>query len=163
MTPDSVRYNLRCAGNVTRYHTWPTITKQTIADHTFHVLRLLRQLYPEIVGVNVIDYVIWHDLAEISTGDLPYPIKKDNPKLAELIKQIESDWYARFSMDDLAVDEEDIHAVKICDLVEMAEFAMHEFRLGNCFAAPIYKRVAEALRQMGIPKSVEDYIERIGI
>jgi len=40
----SVLTNARFAGMVLRYHTWPTLQKQTVGDHTWQIFRIYWQI-----------------------------------------------------------------------------------------------------------------------
>lgn len=143
ITPERVRTDLRCAGSVKRYHTWPTITTQTVADHTFHVMRIFYECFPGHVGAVTMHHILYHDMAEIKTGDLPYPIKRDNPTLKAELDVIDNEWYCEMNivMPRLSVDEK--RCVKMADMLEMMEFAVHEMCLGNKFAEPIWIRLLD--------------------
>lgn len=148
MNADMIHKSLRVAGSVKRYHTWPTITTQTIADHTFHLMRIYHFVFAGFAdfewGDDMVAYILKHDMGEQRIGDLPYPSKKNDPILAERVNIAEK--YALVLQDWPVSDEPSAErktAAKICDLLEMAEFALHEMFLGNSYAEPIYQRVTE--------------------
>jgi 5'-deoxynucleotidase YfbR-like HD superfamily hydrolase len=153
---DSVTGSLRHAGGVERYHTWPTIRKQTVADHTYHVLRI----YYEIFGPpspEVTTYVLFHDSPEVKYGDPPFPAKRDNPELKRVYTALENQYYDEmFGFDHSAlVDDEEIRRVKICDLLEMWEFGCVELRMGNQYARPIIERTLDAAMKIGARYTLE--------
>lgn len=140
----------RMGGEVLRYHTWPTIRKQTVADHTFNVIRIYWHLYGE-VPPEVCAYLIFHDLPEVVVGDPPHPVKLHNPQLKYVYDQLED-----AALEDMIGEENamlvlgqvnDVERVrmKVCDLLEMAEFAAVEIGLGNKFAPTIITKVRAAL------------------
>lgn len=147
---DAVTGSLRHAGGVERYHTWPTIRKQTVADHCYHVLRIYYEMFgppsPEVTT-----YILFHDSPEVKYGDPPFPAKRDNPELKKVYTALEEDYYREmFGFDHSGlVDEEDARRVKICDLLEMWEFGCVELRMGNQYARPIIERTLEAAIKIG--------------
>jgi hypothetical protein len=148
MQADAVHQSLRVAGSVIRYHTWPTLTKQTVADHTFHFMVIYHFIFAGITDFDwddaTVAYILKHDMGEQRVGDLPYPSKKNDPILAARIEMAETTALLGY---DWPVSDEILPwqkvACKICDLLEMADFALHEMALGNKYAEPIYQRVTE--------------------
>lgn len=150
ITPHRVRHDLRCAGSVKRYHTWPTISQQTVADHTFHVLRIFRECYPgHLATMRVVDEILYHDMAEITTGDLPYPVKRENRELGRQVKMVEDEWFMEMGIEHNRLNEDERHCLKMCDMLEMAEFAVHEMCLGNTYALPVYSRIMDWYLESG--------------
>jgi 5'-deoxynucleotidase YfbR-like HD superfamily hydrolase len=135
---------------VERYHTWPTIRKQTVADHSYHVLRIYYEIFgppsPEITT-----YVLFHDSPEVKYGDPPLPAKRESLELKRVYAELEKDYYTRmFGFDHRGmVSDEDAIAVKVCDLLEMWEFGTVELQMGNQYARPIVERTLEAALQVG--------------
>lgn len=153
MQADAIYKSKRIAGSVTRWHTWPTITTQTVADHTYHVMRIYHELFAGHMEFEWIDtivaHILMHDMGEQKVGDLPYPIKKNDPILAERVAIQEDEalgiqeWPPHGK-----IGEDEKTAIKICDLLEMAEFARHEVSLGNTYAGPVFVRVTDHVRSM---------------
>lgn len=137
ITRDKMHRCARLAGEVERYHTWPTIRRQSVAEHTWQVMRVWLALFgPAPQGVW--EYVHWHDAGELVTGDSPFPSKsqltegtRNELRASEILatKNMGGSWGE--------VDEEDRTRAKICDLLEMYEFAIHEMTMGNRFAEPV--------------------------
>jgi 5'-deoxynucleotidase YfbR-like HD superfamily hydrolase len=71
------------AGQVTRYHTNPVVSRlnQTTADHSHGVIMILLKLHPN-PSRNLLAQAAVHDSGERWAGDLPYPFKKANPEAA---------------------------------------------------------------------------------
>lgn len=143
---DMVRTDTRLAGEVRRYHTWPLITTQTVADHCYHCMRLWYifwgALPPEVSG-----FFIWHDSGEIVTGDPPFPVKRDNPDLKAAFERVERQALramiephrevpSYILPTDMLTTEQKKKA-KVCDLLDMFELGVHEYMLGNSYAWPI--------------------------
>lgn len=139
---DEIMKNARLAGQVERYHTWPRINRQSVAEHTFHILRIYYQLWgapsPEVT-----ERIIWHDIGEMATGDLPYPVKKVWPGLKEITTTIESAHLISLGIRMSGkVPDEEINRLKVCDLLEMLEYGLVERYMGNQFAEPIVVDIA---------------------
>src|SRR6478736_1401982 len=88
ITNDEIITSPRMGGAVVRYHTWPTHQRQTVADHTFNVIRIYWHLFGE-VPPEVTAYLIFHDLPEVVVGDPPHPVKLHNPPLKEIYDMLE--------------------------------------------------------------------------
>lgn len=147
MIESQVRSSSRLAGGVKRYHTWPVLTEQTVAEHTFHILRIYWQIWgPESMTPEAVTQILWHDLGEIETGDVPFQMKRRYPALGETLREAE-----KLKVQDLAdynipqPDEQTLLRVKMCDLIEMHEYGLHELALGNQFAQPIVHDTDEAI------------------
>jgi 5'-deoxynucleotidase YfbR-like HD superfamily hydrolase len=140
----------RHAGNVRRYHTHPTLRQQTVADHSWHVMRIFLELFPDAVTVEVLTYILYHDIAEIGTGDLPFPVKAAHPGLAEVMHDVEAE-----VLDNMGVVLPDLTSrervlVKVCDLCEMFEWGREEVTMGNRYAQPIVDDTRAAVLDMTV-------------
>lgn len=138
-----VRTDPRRAGAVRRYHTWPTIQTQTVAEASWNVARILVMIWPE-APAPAITHALLNDCGEIRCGDLPFPIKRDNPVLKAEIVRLEQDSLREQGILGLAehgtMHNEHglwIKRAKICDMLEMWEFGLDEIALGNRYAQPI--------------------------
>lgn len=128
------------AGQVVRYHNVP-VRKQELSAHSWQVALILLDIYPQ-ARKELIVYAMVHDCGEVYTGDIPAPYKKNNPKVAELIR-IDEKTYLR---DQLKVpvalfDEEERQALKIADILSGLYHTAHEIAGGNYNAIPIYDKL----------------------
>jgi hypothetical protein len=77
-------YDFLRAGHVKRWHILNTATTQTIAEHSYLVTVIALHLFDRMVGVKddptgalgVVVGAMFHDAAEIRTGDPPTPSKR---------------------------------------------------------------------------------------
>lgn len=154
MKRTDVTNSARLAGRVTRYHTHPTIQQQTVADHTFHVLRIYTELYGP-PPAHVTYHILIHDLDEVALGDVPFPVKRDNPELSQIYKrkgeEVIKDLFKdariyKSEVDDL--DSQERFRVKACDLLEMLEFGVEEKLLGNQYASIIIDDITDSLSSL---------------
>lgn len=135
----------RQAGDILRYHTRPTLQKQSVAAHTWNILRIWVCVFPD-VPVPLIA-VLQHDCGEIRTGDLLFEVKTIYPEVGEKIRELEEMELEDQSWPrpgELSADQ--ILVLKLCDLLEMLEFALVEIRLGNLEGREIHSNVTTAMR-----------------
>lgn len=134
----------RDAGAVTRYHAKRTHRTQTIADHTFGVLMLIKQVtigygtFGMQARCMLYDAVLHHDLPELITGDIPAPIKRSHPQLGPLMDEIERDLAPLYREYDLTHEEAAL--VKWADRMELVLWCYEEYRMGNMFALDTIRR-----------------------
>ena len=93
----------RLAGGVKRWHVQPTLRQQTVAEHSFGVMMLLRQVvdgnvFSDESILNMLLAAMHHDLPELMTGDIPADVKRRHPELDALLNRIE------MTADDLYID-----------------------------------------------------------
>jgi len=167
---DFVRRDMRLAGRVQRYHTWPHIKEQSVGEHSWQLLRILMAVWPDVPDY-VMKYVVLHDVGEHHVGDIPFPVKLDNPSLKDVMNKLESEAASRmlveWSMQPVhALQEADARVVKICELIEMAEWGAEEWLMGNKFAALVMGRCWDAANEMSkltspfIQKRIDAYLEK---
>jgi len=98
---------------------------------------LFLELFPENVTLDVMTYIVYHDIAEIGTGDLPFPVKAHHPGLAEVLHEVEAEVLDNMGIVLPALSVQQRLQVKLCDLLEMYEWGQEEMKLGNSYAEPI--------------------------
>ena len=138
---------VRNAGDVVRYHTRKVIHRQDVANHTWNVMRIYTERYGIPRG-EVYAYILYHDVAEVITGDIPFQIKRTVPQLKEASIKAEDHACATLQLPIIDITEEELRRVKICDLTEMYEYAMMEIHYGNNTAWDIVENIETALEQM---------------
>lgn len=144
---DMVRTDVRQAGNVQRYHTWPVNHRQTVAHHSWNKVRVLLTIWPDAPREAIV-YAIYHDVGEVGTGDVPFPIKRENPDLKVIMDRLESGVLAGMGIEMPDVDLYWAKRLKVCDLLEMWEFGMEEVLMGNQMAWPIVDRTLAVVEKM---------------
>jgi 5'-deoxynucleotidase YfbR-like HD superfamily hydrolase len=157
-----LRSKSRYAGMVKRYHAWPTIQTQTVADHTFHVIRIHNKLFGA-PSSSLLYHMIYHDLGELTAGDTPFPAKRVVEGLREPMERAEEWGLKQQGVKLPALTAEEHIQFKIADLLEMWEFAVVEAQMGNVLANPIRLNILHYLREMykspEHEKAIGDYIE----
>lgn len=128
----------RLAGAVTRYHTWSMIRRETIAEHSWNVLRIYATIFGD-PAPHITKYIIWHDCGEYATGDLPFPVKSKNPGVKEELDKLEEQQLVRMGVVLPYLEPIEKKRIKACDLLDMYETGTVEVLMGNQFAETIVK------------------------
>jgi 5'-deoxynucleotidase YfbR-like HD superfamily hydrolase len=132
----------RDAGAVKRYHVKRTHRTQTVAEHTFGMLMLLKQVmnptFPSHGMWRIYEAVMHHDLPELMTGDIPAPIKRVHPELGPLMDSIEADLHPLYR--DYGLSAEEGALLKWADRAELVLWCLEEYRLGNQYVRPTIAR-----------------------
>lgn len=155
----------RIAGELRRYHSWPHLHPQTVAGHSWNVARLILAWWPEAPRYLII-HALMHDIGERVAGDLPYPIKANNPVLKAEMDRIEEEGH-RAMVEWGVPPPQDLAALphkifKLADLADMMEWAMHEITLGNRHARLVYQRTAAEVNKRCKDPEIPDLVrERI--
>lgn len=125
---------LREGGQTQRCHTMQYIGPYNVAIHSYNALSLLLLLYPtKPPSVNLIKAVLWHDVPERWTGDVPSPAKIASITLKEALKRIEYRILYKLGMAEifhnLTLEEEQwLNGV---DLLELFMWTQEQVAMGN--------------------------------
>jgi hypothetical protein len=162
---EMVRRDPRRAGAVRRYHTWPTLQTQTVAEASWNVTRILLQIWPD-APPKAITHALMNDCGEIKTGDLPFPVKRDNSALKDIITGLEWESFREQGIRHLAEPEGLAslwtQRVKVCDMLEMWEFGLEEMALGSVYATPIVEdTLNDIARLIQVYRMSDDDLKRI--
>lgn len=130
----------RDAGAVKRYHVKRTHRTQTVAEHTFGMLMLVKQVGTDSLLADGLLYeaIMHHDLPELMTGDIPAPIKRVHPELGPLMDIIEQDLHPLYQPFSLTAEQGAL--LKWADRMELVLWCLEEVRLGNTYMKPTVAR-----------------------
>lgn len=136
--------HLRRGGRVLRYHTEPTLRKQTVAEHSWGVAMIARELYPDDKMLMIASLL--HDIAEHQTGDMPAPVKWKNEALRRELERVENDVNSELGLIELLqLNALQRQRLKYCDLLELLWFCVEEMQAGSRDAKDIYTRAMDHL------------------
>lgn len=137
MRRDQILKSPRFAGEVRRYHTWPVHREQTVGEHTWQVFRIWQQMWG-MPSERAFNYLLYSDVGELVLGDLPFPVKANNPALKAECDEVErTALMAMLAFVPASPTDIEKNQAKVCDLTEMWEFGCTELQLGNQFAISI--------------------------
>jgi len=119
------------SGKTLRYHTVESTRHQTVADHSWGVAIICLEIWPTAsVPSALIEKALFHDCAEMFTGDVPAHAKWGNPELKELLDRIEQKVEVDMGIDiDLSPEERKI--LKLADMLELLFHTVSQLKLGN--------------------------------
>lgn len=146
----------RDAGAVKRFHTQRTHRSQSLAEHTFNVMMLLKRtaaLPPDRMCI-LYEAALHHDLPELFTGDIPAPVKRSSMELAQSLSDLESDLHPLYRNND---DLTEYEAALLCwaDRAELVLWCLEELRMGNTFVIPMVSRALGWIRASAKPHGTE--------
>lgn len=145
MKNEDVIHSGRHAGLVKRYHTWPVIREQTVAEHTWQVMRIWWTIFGDMSPI-VSSHILWHDGGEVVAGDGGFGGKQRYPELKSILDKVEEESLEIIMKRVLPpLSQRDRLRLKCCDLLEMLEHALVERGMGNRYADIIYDNVQVAL------------------
>lgn len=156
----------RHAGQVLRYHTWPTNRRQSVGEHTWQVMRIMMTIDVGMCTTKIMQYAVLHDVGEMA-GDIPWPGKRNDPLLKNQMDLAEQN--VRFNMNKRwgqptlpNLSELEYGFFKMCECIEMWEFGLQEQSMGNKYGAVIAARMllaASAVMER-MPKHVQESAEK---
>lgn len=157
---EDMAFDPRRAGLVKRYHTWETLMVQSVAEHSWQVMRILLAIYPGAPR-HMLIHCMTHDIGETVAGDMPFPIKLLYPELRRVCD--ESEFMAHTTMSNMwnvpypvTLSDLEKSIFKLAEFMEMWEYGLHEVELGNHIAKLICTRT-----QPGIVKYLKEVPENI--
>lgn len=147
----------RRAYEVRRYHTHPHIRNQSVGEHSAQLWRILRAIWPT-APAHVLDHAMTHDIGEVAVGDVPYPTKKRNPVLAEMLDKMEQETHLMLCLpwnfpSPSKLTTEEYAIFKLAEYIEMWEYGLGELTLGNQGARLIAERMHEQIINSAAPTS----------
>ena len=121
------------AGQVKRMHTVPTLGNHSIAEHVYGSLVLAYELCAlnKIDSAPVVRALLYHDAAEVMTGDVPAPVKRKFPKVKEAFEEMEKFFDGNVGLDASPPTEFEYAVIKACDTLDLMFNVLREFRFGN--------------------------------
>ena len=141
-------FNMIRGGAIKRYHTLEIIGEQSVASHSWGVAIILQFLAPN-VSKQAILRALTHDVAELFTGDVPAPVKWDNPDLVEVLKRIEDKYESDIGI-EYELTPQEIALGKQADMFELLVFCVRQRRLGNTNMNEVFSNGVEYLASINL-------------
>jgi 5'-deoxynucleotidase YfbR-like HD superfamily hydrolase len=133
-------------GAIKRYHTLEIIGEQSVASHSWGVAIILQYLSPNI-RKSCVFKALTHDVAELYTGDIPAPVKWEEPELVQVLKNIEQRWEQKLDVSEYSekMSSEEKILFKQADMFELLFFCVRQRRLGNANMNIVFSNGVEFL------------------
>jgi len=136
---------MRNAARTRRCHTQMVLHQQTIGEHTFSALAILDIVAPDC-SKTAWRALLYHDMPEAQTGDMPAPAKWENPRLENALRMVEARIFRELDLYfDLTIDEKRL--VKYVDLMDLTWFTIEEVEMGNQRIVSMARRALDAVKQ----------------
>ena len=133
-------YDRLRGGHVLRYHTRPEIADgQNVAAHTWRAMVILQTLFPDISKSGLL-HMMYHDVAEAETGDIPATTKWKYDDLSKLMLQIETEYEQKIGIGPTIINVSQ-QEQEMCDIADKLELVFHCYRLmqqGNSLAEDVF-------------------------
>jgi len=167
-------YRLR---HIERWNLMRSTMPENVAEHSYHVSLLTHVLCTiardifhksDINPDRAAAFALFHDAAEVFTGDIPTPVKHHNPRILANFREIESlaaerlmatipselqAAYQPFITGDVSSsDEAVLKYVKAADTLDAYLKCVSEMAAGNREFATARRQTEEKLRQLGMPE-----------
>lgn len=148
----------RCGLQITRFHTWPTVRRQSNGEHSAQVARILLMIWPTCPRKMLV-HAIAHDTGE-AAGDIEQSFKVRFPELKRIADQVEKSVRAEQrdifgGPEDVVLSDWEKSVFRIVDRLECWEFALQEINLGNQYARIMAQRsllaASDAMESLGDP------------
>lgn len=128
--------------SVKRFHTWSSIKEQNLAAHSWGVAMILLHIGgEEAEDVNLIRAALVHDLHEVEAGDIPYPYKRNDLRVAEAYKDQEEDFNNRYGI-EYQLTTKQVTLLKWADMFECLLHAVREVDMGNKLMVPVVQKAS---------------------
>lgn len=136
--------NILKMSDLMRYNGRYKIKNENIAEHSFYVAYNVLNIchkynIPDEIKLKALEFAVIHDIPELYTNDICYITKRDNPKLAAILDEVERDFVEnempeiRDAFFELQNSKNSIeHTIlKLADGLSVLQFASREIALGN--------------------------------
>lgn len=160
--------------HIQRWSLMRNVTKENVAEHSYHVAILTHalcsignELFEKCLDANkAATLALFHDATEMFTGDIPTPVKHNNPAILQNFRQIEHSAadklvsmapaplqhiYASLLLTE-RTDDELMRYVKAADRLDAYLKCVNELNAGNYEFATAKEQIKSQLLQLNMPE-----------
>ena len=131
---------------IKRYHLKRTLRTQTVAEHSARIVAFIHMVHPNASG-NLLRAAILHDVSEIVTGDVPSPVKWNNPVLAAELNRVSGEYEIAHGL-RMTLFGREARLLKWADYAEGVQFCTDELRMGNENMLGSLRRYVDAMNRV---------------
>jgi hypothetical protein len=103
--------------------------------------------------------ILYHDVPEVITGDVPFMVKRQYPDLKKMLDTIEDLAVYRLNYRLPDISSQEYKQIKIADLTEMLLFAVDDVNMGCVYSIDVIENILEVI---GDDTKVRVYLETTG-
>ena len=140
--------NMYDAGAIHRFHTMRTVRDQSVGEHSWGVAVILTKIcLPSPV---LLTAALYHDMAEVHTGDVPATAKWVHNSLKKALELAE---YHFESLHGIVIDlsDEERKLLKWADMFELCLYSQVEIDMGNSLMYKPLEHGMAWLKSKGFP------------
>jgi hypothetical protein len=157
LTPMSVLVQrLREASHVERSHTMPHHGSYTVGQHSFDMLTLLLMLYPDCRRELMLA-VMFHDVAERWTGDVPHTAKESDGEFGKRLAIVEARVMKALGL-VIDLTEMERFWLKGLDVVEYLLWCKDQLAMGNQNVMASFGATMSWLQHNKIPVPLAQFV-----
>lgn len=140
------------SGSVRRYHQTGVSRLQTNDQHSWEVAVILQYINPDC-SKDALLYALFHDCAELHTGDMPATVKRAYADLKSMLDKIEKDYIDEvLKLPKMELDSEDIIDLKAADILSGIWFTNRLSLQGDQYARKVCNTFVDYLEQLDHPE-----------
>ncbi len=128
-----------------------------MGHHSASVCAILLRLDPS-VSRELLVTALMHDVAEVYTGDIPYPFKRDNDRARDYIVEAEEEWMNEHDIPDPEISPEEYQLLRLADMVDLVLSSLEEVGKGNVYAKQLVVNGEIFLKTMDIWPKYEEAV-----
>lgn len=137
---------LRRASQTKRYHTEVVLKEQNVGEHSFNVAWLCYLLTNGHPMSALLLHSLAHDAAEHATGDIPSPTKRALG-IRSVVDTFEHTLMVDSGLVLPALDEHNMHILKLADALDGVLYCLREHNLGNRLIDVVFRNFASYVRE----------------
>jgi 5'-deoxynucleotidase YfbR-like HD superfamily hydrolase len=157
------------AGDVKRLHVARTLRPYTVAEHVYGAQCIAVELCysnPQADALAVLQTLLYHDAAEVETGDLPANVKRDVVGMRDAFERMEEAVLVRYGIPmPEGQSQLERNIVKAADILDCAWRCLVELQMGNRtpFLGVVFGRLLEYVEPLYAVQGVQgiaEYLEQ---
>ena len=151
---------LSLSGMVERYHNIPTITRDTVGEHTYGVMWMVVELSrPALPSRELLVAALAHDTPEVNWGDITAPTKRILG-IRGAYGKLEDETYRALEIDVL-LGEQEMRTLKIADCMDAMLHCCYERALGNQMVCEVIATFKNYLIEMKLRPNEQHLMDEI--
>lgn len=127
-----------------RWHIHAACVSQTVGQHVAGMFAVLEKFCPN-PSVNLFRAILYHDAAEIKTGDWPHDMKEEYPELRQIEEYAALKFFEEHNFPEIDLTPPEKLWLKFADNFEVYVFLSQQVKNGNYLTEKLREIMARAL------------------